>query len=67
MAKEKVIKQMTDEQRQKNLSTPGVVVHRRTQPIPKPFYVPKLRVYPQNSLTASDLIDGEDEDRRDHD
>jgi hypothetical protein len=60
MAKERVIRQMTEEQRQRILNTPGVVVHRRKGPPRDSLPEPKLRVL--TPISASELInDDEDE------
>lgn len=63
MLDKKQRRRLTDAQRERIMSSPGVVVHKRTQPLTDPFYVPKLCVRTPNTLTASDLIDGEDDDR----
>lgn len=47
------------------MEQPGVVVHERTEPPKKPFYVPKLRARTPLKLTASDLINDESEEQAD--
>jgi hypothetical protein len=65
MAKERVIRQMTEEQRQRILNTPGVVVHQRSEPPSDPFFVPRLRARTPGKLTATELINSE-ADESDH-
>lgn len=59
MAKDRVIKQMTEEQRRRIMETPGVIVHRRKGPPKESLSTSRLRVLVP--ISAAELID-DDED-----
>ncbi len=62
MAKEKVVRQMTDEQRQRIMKMPGVVVHRRDPRAKREFFQPRIAVRERVQITAGELIDAEDDE-----
>jgi hypothetical protein len=58
MTKERVVRRLTDEQRKRIMSTPGVVVHRR-DPSKKPTrFIPSIRV--EKPISVRELL-GRDE------
>jgi hypothetical protein len=60
MAKEKVVRQMTDEQRQRIINTPGVVVHRNTGDSNWDFTKePEIRV--RRPISVRELLGRDDE------
>jgi hypothetical protein len=61
MAKERVIRQMTEEHWERIVSTPGVVVHKRREPGEQLFFEPRIGATEKLRVTASELIDDDDE------
>ena len=59
MAKEKIVRSLTEDQRERIRNTPGVVIRQRKEPPEDPFYVPKIRA--KRPISASELIDWDDD------
>jgi hypothetical protein len=55
-------RRLTDEQRERIRNTPGVVVHRRKDPPTTPFFEPRFQPRQKLEITASDLIDAEEDE-----
>jgi hypothetical protein len=62
MAKEKLFRSLTEEQRKRILEAPGVVVQKRASKPGRPFFVPRIQVQRKLDITADELINAEDDE-----